>query len=337
MLLLCFVLSVGLPLLSDSPLCCQMLAPMLTSFTYTADNPERQLEHVISLTRLTVLKLSGSLKTPLDATMCTHWLCQLPSLHRLYLSHPSHLTSDIFQMQHLQSPLDPQCDLSGCTQLTSLHLALVEDEDDVLECLILPSGHDVSLKHLRLERLKAKGRIRLGRIENLAAATQLTKFEIIDCFPDSFVQEAWPPCLPMLEVLNMTGSKYGPPPQILQYKRLLNLSFDPQPSRYALTSIPDWFSQMTQLQRVAYKSCSFSEFPAPLLALSQLVSLCLSNRVLGERMTLPRAILSVAAWPHLSCLNLRSFWGKKGLSVDSHVMLLQLLEALGTKQSVLQI
>ena len=337
-----FAWSVGLPLPSDSPLCRQMLAPMLTSFTYTADNPERQLEHVISLTRLTVLKLSGSQKTPLNVTMCTRWLCQLPCLHTLHLSHPCHMTSDTFRMQqlrclHLRSPLDPQCDLSRCTQLTSLHLELVEHRNDVLECLMLPVGDDVSLKHLRLDRGNgSSGQFEDGfeTMENLAAATQLTKLEIRHCFPNSFVQKAWPPCLPMLEMLKLTGLKYGIPPQLLQYKCLHDFSFAAQ---HGIRRIPVWFSQMTQLQRVAFPSSSFSEFPTPLLALTQLKSLSLSTSCRGELTTLPRAILSVAAWPHLSCLDLCSPWGRQGLSLDSHLVLLQLMEALGTKQSILRI
>ena len=314
---------------------------MLTSFTYHAHDPERQLEHVISLTRLTVLKLSGSLRKPFDTTLFAHWLCQLPCLHTLRLSHPCHMTSDMFRIQHLrclhlQAPLDSRCDLSLCTQLTSLHFELVYEVDDALDCLVLPMGRDVSLKHLRLES-DPEYRVRSGSIENLAAATQLTHLEIIYYCPESFLQEAWPPCLPMLEKLNMIGSTYGPPPQILQYKRLLELRFAPSPIIYAFTTIPDWFSQMTQLQRVAFWSCSFSEFPTPLLALSQLVSLCVSDTHLSVPMTLPRAILSVAAWPHLCCLDMRMPEGKNGLSVDSHLVLLQLLEALGTNQSILQI
>lgn len=337
-----FAWSVGLPLPSDSPLCRQMLAPMLTSFTYTADNPERQLEHVISLTRLTVLKLSGSLQNPLDATMCTHWLCQLPSLHTLHLSHPSHITSDTFRMQqlrclHLQSPLDPLCDLSRCTQLTSLYLELVENNNDVLECLTLPVGDDVRLKHLRLERGNgSNGQFLKGfqTMENLAAATRLTKLEIRHCFPNSLVQKAWPPCLPMLKVLKLTGLKYDFPPQLLQYKCLQEVSFALQ---HGIRRIPVWFSQMTQLQRVAFPSSSFSEFATPLLELTQLKSLSLSTSCRGVLTTLPRAILSVAAWPHLSCLDLCSPWGRQGLSLDSHLVLLQLMEALGTRQSILRI
>ena len=113
----------------------------------------------------------------------------------------------------------------------------------------------------------------------------------------------------------------GPNRALLQALSLCSSLQSLYVSNFKQTRLPSTFSLLTQLKVLIISECSFAEFPACLLHLSQLESLWVSCN--KPAFLLSDNILCLAKWPHLKCLDISDCWQSQ-FSVESHLLLGQL-------------
>ncbi len=203
--------------------------------------------------------------------------------------------------------------------------------------LLLLVGQCVQLQHLDISAYYSNANeatpVTFGALLNLAAASQLTRLELTNCWPDNLADGAWPSSMPMLKRLELLGSPSPPPAQMVNYSNLQHIQYDQRGYDFERYAIPDWLSQITQLKSLDLSGGAAVNFPICLLELSQLISLRLSYCSL-----LPAVITSFATWPNLIDLDLHCCGGTASadvVSIDTHLSLIELKEALGPRSWIL--
>lgn len=168
----------------------------------------------------------------------------------------------------------------------------------------LPAGNNVCLDCLQLQH-RMSGTFQFEALLNLDSASRLTFLEFKNCCADNLVRQHWPHSLPALRRLELSDCPGHLPCQMMNYCSLRVVKFGQRESGAAgyNESLPPWFSQMTQLEEVAFHGCQFPEVPPCVLQLSRLKALLLTEP--AAPMELPAQTASLAAWPNLTCLNLR--------------------------------
>ena len=189
------------------------------------------------------------------------------------------------------------CNISSLTQLTSFEIL------DVSETIMLPAGPKV---YLHLEFWSQNDGGYFGALHNLQDATLLTSIMFHCTYPLNLQTFGWPPSMPSLQVMNVNQMPHGPPEQLTAYSDLRELDMvchfmDGQARR----PLPDWFSRLTQLERLRVTTDDFSEFPTCLLHLKQLRSLDLSDNGLYA-LQLPDSIFQFSEFTALTHLDLRN-------------------------------
>ncbi len=303
------------------PVCLKILAGLLTEWTMTDLVTDAQLQmwaqvkQLTSLTRMTINDPYGVFDDNEYYDMVE--LRVLSKMHSMVLNDYCNFATRApnytrLQRLELHSGSDDVVDLSCCTSLTALHLG---ERQDVLRKMMLPEGEDVRLEDLLIECLIAREKGPFDML-NLDMALQLTCLTLRNACPETLQQGAWPKALPALKSLTLTCVTHTLSPKLCSYTQLedLGLSF------IHVDTLPEWFSNLTQINTLRLQGCQFSQFPTSLLGLSQLKTL---NMRYMYPVLLPESISAFVHWPHLSVLDL-STHSDKLHDLDSHLILLLL-------------
>lgn len=244
---------------------------------FYVDGPELQLQNISNMTRLTYLNLDFQMSK--DCSICAGsgltLLESLPWLHTLELQCLQSVGAELcipalpsLRNISLMGCCISSCDLSSCTQVTSLDWDI-----GVPERLQLPIGLHVQLQSINImSPTYSDGFLELI---GLQAATQLTSIELFNTYPGNFNHEAaWPAFMPHLQAIRIDDWQLRSPRQLVGYSSLRHLHLGCHPHTRQPVILPDWLSQLTQLQ--TFSACGLSEFPACLLQLRQLCSLDVS-------------------------------------------------------------
>ena len=117
----------------------------------------------------------------------------------------------------------------------------------------------------------------------------------------------------------------GPNRALLQALSLCSSLQSLYVSNFKQTRLPSTFSLLTQLKVLIISECSFAEFPACLLHLSQLECLCVSCN--QPAFHLSGSILGLAKWPNLKSLDVSDCLQAR-FPVESQLLLGQLQKQL---------
>ena len=157
------------------------------------------------------------------------------------------------------------CNISSLTQITRLFIGWVEASEEY----VLPAGPKVHLQQLQCCSRNKNNCRQFRALHNLQDATQLTSVEFRCTYPLNLQTFGWPPCMPSLQVIKVSQMPHEPPEQLTAYSDLRELDMVCHvmdgPARRPL---PDWVSQLTQLERLRVTRYNFSEFPTCLLHLT---------------------------------------------------------------------
>ena len=301
----------------------ELLVNKLVVLHFQTELPD--LHRVAKMTNLTYLTLRGSNKDG-DRSKGPPGN-ELTLLHSLTGLH----TLDIFGFQQLHL-LDFQrlgslrklclgtdhtgiCDVSSCTQLTSLAISW---EGNPPKHVLLPAGSNVQLRHLLVSAVHFYGNC--GDIQTLQDSTQLTCIEFLHTYPPNFDQVGWPISMPRLNTIKADMVPGLPPQQMINYSRLRHLDISLSGDRY----VPNWFSQLTQLETLTLKAAhGMTTFPMCVLRLTQLSSLDLKFNGM-ERIKLPDEIVQFSEFTALTRLHLRVIPVAFGQQGYDHMALHQL-------------
>ena len=264
---------------------------------------ELHLQHVAKMTHLTSLTLRGGYP---DATgsagNCLTLLQSLAELHTLDLMGVRQAAAGFQQLHSLRElslvrcKTDP-CDLSSCTQITSLALTW---SWSLPQRIMLPSSSNVQLQHLSISAAYKSELYQ--ELQNLQDASQLTYLEFDSAYPANFDEGGWPAFLPCLTTVKL-ATEHALPQQLVDYSRLRHHDAVCYGKRYG-QSLPFWLSQLTQLDtlRVFDPDADESfEFPVCLLQLMQLSSLRLPQNSYDE---LPVDIVQFSEFTALTVLDM---------------------------------
>lgn len=233
---------------------------------------------VAKMTHLTFLTLTG------DGNGGTN---KMPSLNKLTLQHIRVLANlrtltlvcfkepdlDLQWLQPLRSLVlgarhTHLCDLTTCTQLTSLAITwdLHRPRDIGMRKprrLLLPTGSSVQLQQLSVSAVYKCGE-NLEELKNLQDATQLTSMQFLDLFPRNLDEGDWPLSMPHLNTFKADLMPDWPPKQLLNYSQLRHLDIHLEHRASCLPAMPAWFSQLTHLVPLGH---SFAVQDSPQFAL----------------------------------------------------------------------
>lgn len=246
----------------------------------------------------------------------------LSKMHSMVLNYYCNLATRVpnytrLQRLELNCGSDDIVDLSCCTSLTAL---LLSERSDVLRKLILPEGEDVRLQDLLINCRVVREKGPFDML-NLDMALQLTCLTLVDAYPDNLQQGVWPEALPVLKSLTLTFSRGILSSKLCSYTQLEDLDL----SYIHADTLPEWFSNLTQIHNLRLHGCQFSQFPTSLLGLSQLKTLDMKYM---HPVSLPEGISVLVYWPHLSVLDLSLHLGDVQHDLDSHLILMLLDHAL---------
>ena len=308
----------------------------LTLFIHEQGLP---LQDVVTMTRLNSLCITAKSRyaPTVEAGDTLALLQALPQLHMLHLMRLRQPSLDLGAMHALRKLSIEDCgsgvyDMATCTQITCLEVTLKYVGPNQVW---LPSGSTVQLHHLTISSRDQLGDAyvddieRVGRtfnvLQNLSDATQLTSIRFDQLYPCNLKQN-WPTSLPNLEVIKMYGSPAIPPQEVVGYSLLRNLDL----SGCFLdidqaVALPDWLSQLTQLDHLNITGVWWSQFPLCLLQLRQLQSLSLSRSSVHNRLVmrshngpaetaevdLPAEISQFSGFHGLTYLDLRLAFGTR--------------------------
>ena len=295
-----------------------LLSGMLTSLTCLVPPPAASMLVLSSLTRLTYLALDGEAIYQIEDSLSI--LQTLSSLCKMELISVEDTCTGLAALVALQqltlSCFGPLCDLSSCTQFTSLAINLSDVEK---HCL--PNNGAVQLQWLSFDSdVDPDWEFTL---ENLAAATQLTHLFFDHCYPDNLF---WPDASPQLQEISLSGLSHPVPSCLLCCPMLTSLQLD----SVIQLALPDWFSGMKQLKGFDLMGLQLEHFPQSILQLTGLQHLNIC--VLPSQLQLPSDIVDLAQWPHLSYLG---FLDSETWLTDSQLNLLDLAIALGSRHTTL--
>ena len=206
-------------------------------------------------------------------------------------------------------------DLNCCTQLRNLYLTPVPSS---LQRLVLPRGGNVQLQVLSLTSENEHLHLVLEHLSSARNLSELTLDGVMGT-PENLHDSGWPAAMSNLQSLSLQQSAWAPPCQFLQYGHLTTLDL----SHCMQTTLPDWFSGLTQLRVLFLDECKFAAFPASLLPLSNLQHLSMEG--ISPPMSVPREIACLGKWQELRQLDLSTLSGSNGqYSFDSRLHLLEL-------------
>ena len=192
------------------------------------------------------------------------------------------------------------CDLSSCTQITSLAITLFLS---LPQHILLPTGSSVQLQHLSFSAWIGF-EDRFQELQNLQDASQLSYLDFTGTYPVNFVEGAWPAYMPHLDTVKLAISS-ALPQQLVDYSSLrhLDISCHSEQACHG-RSLPNWMSQLTQPDTLRVDAAAvrgLSEFPVCLLQLRQLSGLDLS-RTFFLLTDLPEEILQFSEFANLTSL-----------------------------------
>ncbi len=316
---------------------CNALAGKLVQLTCTCDLDYMPLANIQLLTRLTSLSLragssfgaaSRAIFVEDDSLM---QLASLPLLSHLCLAYIGNIGKHVTCLLSLQGLTllsfgGDKCDLSYCTQLTSIELSDFESSH-----LWLPDGQAVALQRLKLGNMPKPGtlhaRTTLLELFNLECATHLTYLALSCCYPiNDFLRVR----MPLLQELELRYLQAALPLLLLSCKNLsrLDLSYMYQPA------LPEWFSSLTQLTSLTLRGAQLESFQRSIFHLSYLKQLDLSE--MYPEVEIPRQIANLALWPQLTLMDFSTAGIGGEDSLNSYRSLVVLAAALHTRCSDLK-
>ncbi len=247
-------------------------------------------------------------------------LQQLPLLQTLSLSRLSAVPRDIQNFKFVQSlrlhGIDEEvCNIESYTQLTHLRISIYHN--DRVKEILLPFGNGVKLRSLDIW---GPCHEHVFHLRNLTFATHLEKMSLYSASPQN-IEKANLSAFPFLTRLQVSTPKCA----VLQALSLCSSLQRLYLSDYKQTMLPSTFSLLTQLKVLSISGCSFAQFPACLLHLSQLESLCVSCN--QPAFHLSGSILGLAKWPNLKSLDISDCWQSR-FPVESQLLLGQLQKQL---------
>ena len=144
------------------------------------------------------------------------------------------------------------CDLTSCTQLTSLTITwdLRQGLDIGLRKprrLWLPSGSNVQLQHLSVSAVY-KGIDFFEELKNLQDASQLTSIEFHNTYPGNLDGRGWPLSMPHLNTIKADMMPHWPPQQLANYSQLRHLHIQVEHGAGPTPAMPTWISHLMQLE-----------------------------------------------------------------------------------------
>ena len=324
---------------SGQPISLRILGDFLTNWVVAADSltASQQAWHVVPhLTSLTSLMIDDtSDDTDTDSLPDMKELRALTRLRTLALQGYADLAKQVHNFTNIQ-----ELELSyGRTTLMNLSclnlltaLTLEEEGPRCFQTLILPEGKEVRLQKLSMSCMGYEPENRF-EMHNLQMAVQLASLHLVCIDPDNLREGGWPQTMPCLSDLTLHFLVSCPPSQLQFYPMLQRLDL----SHIEVNALPDWVSNLTQLQHLSLNSGMFEQgFPEIVLELSQLQTLDLQlmgASILPQKVVdcvLPGKVVECAAWPNLFMLNLQtrpSASYKFMSSLDSHIVLLLLMKA----------
>lgn len=260
--------------------CEELLANMLVAVYFQTDKPKVHLHHVAKLTHLTSLTLIEFPKED-DHHHCAFpagdqitLLQSLTSLHNLRVRGFQQPNWELQGLQSLRKLAlciyTPVCDVTSCTQVTSLALTW---QGYMRHSILLPAGSSVQLQLLSISA--ACGVSNFNVLQILQDATQLSAIAFHCSFPASLLGSpggAWPVYMPHLKIIKADIIPGVPPQQLVGYSQLRHLDV----TLFGERSLPSSFSQLTQLDTLCVESIAnngLHKFPVCLLHLKQLSSL----------------------------------------------------------------
>ena len=292
---------------------CHLLAASLTKFSAVDCGPEVPLQlhgvrHLSALTKLTEVALIDNAAVG-NLTELKH----LRQLHTLYLTRcvegplrASSLTN--IQKLTLNMGTAQTVNLSCCTQLTFLSF---EDICSRLQTVTLPQGDSVQLRDLHMTGCADINPLLV--MSNLSCASRLAILEITSVYPSNLRQGDWPLCMPELRVVALRQLDCQLPQQLCKYPNLRDLNL----WGLVRSDLPGWFAELTQITSLLLSCSKFTAFPAAIIQLSQLCTLCIKD--IEPPMVIGPDITSITKWKRLRVIDLTA----DGYSLDSQLYLLE--------------
>ncbi len=210
--------------------------------------------------------------------------------------------------------------IESYTQLTHLQISIYY-QDRVKE-ILLPFGNGVKLRSLDISDPVHE---HIFYLRNVIFATRLEKMSLFSASPQN-MEQANLSALPFLTCLQFVS----PSSAVLQTLSICSSLQSLDVFDYKQTTLPSAFSLLTHLKGLIVSGCSFAQFPACLLHLSQLESLCVSCN--QPAFHLSGSILGLAKWPNLKSLDISDCWQSR-FPVESQLLLGQLQEQLRDSSS----
>jgi len=325
------MLLTGMQDLADTLRSCNALAGKLVQLNCSFQLHYMPMANIQFLTRLTSLSLGvgssyGAARRAMfvedDSLM---QLASLPLLSHLCLVYAGNIGKHVTCLLSLQGLTllgfgGSKCDLSYCTQLTSIELGEFDNSH-----LWLPDGQAVALQHLKIEN-EPEPYTGL-ELHNLGCATHLTCLALSGCYPEN---DFLPVRMPLLQELELSHLRAVLPSLLLSCKKLsrLDLSYMSHPA------LPEWFSSLTQLTSLTLFGAELESFPGSVFHLTRLRQLDLSH--FDPPLEIPQQISDLASWPQLTLINFSTAGINGGESTNSYQNLLVLSAALGSRHSGLK-
>ena len=183
--------------------------------------------------------------------------------------------------------------------------------------ILLPFGNGVKLHNLDIW---GPCHEHIFHLKNLTFATRLEEMSLYSASPQN-IEQGYLSALPFLTQLQFMS----PSRAWLQTLSLCSSLQCLYVSGYQQPTLPSSFSLLTHLKGLIISGCSFAQFPACLLHLSQLESLCVSCN--KPAFYLSDSILCLAKWPNLKSLEISDSWQSQ-FPVESQLLLGQLQKKL---------
>ncbi len=290
---------------------CQQLAGVVKDWQASIAN----IQQLSCLTQLTHLSCTANSEVGFLEELQQLSLLQKLTLSRLYAVPRDVHNFRLVQSLSLHGIEEQLCNTESYTQLTHLRIS-IQSKDTVKE-ILLPAGFVVKLRSLDIWGPCHEHIINL---KNLTFATQLEDMRLYSASPQN-IKQLDLSALPFLTRLQLMDPNCA----LLQTVPLCSSLQSLYVSAYEQTALPSTFSLMTQLKVLILRGCSFAQFPACLLHLSQLESLCVSCNKPAFRLS--NSILGLANWPNLKSLDISDCCGSQ-FPVESQLLLGQLQKQL---------
>ena len=242
--------------------CDDLLVKTLVVLNFETMAPWLHLGKVAQMTHLTSLGLTGmtSGDQPDKPSLNKLTLLQLQTLAKLHTLTLYGFKEPDLDLQWLQSlrslcldACDTDfCDLTSCTQLTSLMIIWNwRQPTDVgwrmPRRLWLPAGSNVQLQDLSVSAVLG-GDDYFEELKNLQDATQLTSIDFQNTYPENLNERGWPVSMPHLNTIQADAMPWWPPQQLADYSQLRHLQIHVEHHASPTPAMPTWISQLTHLK-----------------------------------------------------------------------------------------